>query len=359
MAFGFDPGQIPIRNAWYLLLYAWDLAQWRNATEAAVERSPNLLVLLADVLSWATERLARRQLGRAFTSRTEEIPGIRGRVNIAACLKRATLVKQRAVCTFPELSVDTPRNRIIRSTLIRLAHHESLVTKASVVAGRDVRHRALCAAELLEPARIIRVSAADFGRLQWGRNDRPYRLPLAICELVCRLQLPTEVTGDAVLTELAKDEIRFSDLFEKFVRNFYRHHLTGHRVGIESFSWPDETANALLPGMRTDISIASQSPPYGRQIIDTKFSHSALVAGQYGNNQFKREDLFQLYAYLRTQEEKSAAHRAASGMLLYPTTTVSLDEKMRIQGHDLCVATVDLAQPWTTVHEQLISFVTA
>jgi 5-methylcytosine-specific restriction enzyme subunit McrC len=272
-------------------------------------------------------------------------------------LKRATFINQRAVCTFPELSVDTPRNRIIRSTLLRLAHHESVASDSGSVRGRDVRYRAIAAASLLDPARVIRVTPADFGRLQWGRNDRPYRLPLAICELVCRMQMPSEERGDAVLTELAKDEIRFSELFEKFVRNFYRRHLPDHRVGIEILRWPDETGNALLPSMRTDISIVAESAPHHRQIIDTKFSHKALVEGHFGGEQLKREDVFQLYAYLRTQEERSVAHRAASGMLLYPATGFPLNETMRIQGHEVRVATVDLAQHWITVHERLMSFV--
>jgi 5-methylcytosine-specific restriction enzyme subunit McrC len=357
MAFGFEAGQIPIRNAWYLLLYAWNLAEWKDRTQAEVERAPNLLALLTDVLSWATERLARRQLGRAFCSRTEEIAGIRGRIDLGRSLKRASFSAQRAVCVFPELSIDTLRNRIIRSTLSRLATCDALAAGGTDESIRALRHKAILAAQLFAQARLIRVSSSDFSRLQWGRNDRPYRLPLAVCELVSRLQMPTEKSGDTTLLELAKDEIRFSDLFERFVRNFYRRHLSGCDVSIESLRWPDETANALMPGMLTDITISFATPPYRRQIIDTKYSHTAIVSGQYGKRQFKREDLFQLYAYLRTQEEVSIAHRGARGMLLYPTTALDLYERMQIQGHELAVATVDLAKPWEAVHTRLMDLV--
>ncbi len=69
----------------------------------------------------------------------------------------------------------------------------------------------------------------------------------------------------------------------------------------------------------------------------------------------KSQNLYQIYAYLRTQEHRSAAHAAAEGMLLYPTTRLELDEAMFVQRHRIRVATVDLSRPWPEIEERLLA----
>ena len=44
-------------------------------------------------------------------------------------------------------------------------------------------------------------------------------------------------------------------------------------------------------------------------------------------------------------------------MLLYPTVEYELDERMDIQGHNIRVATVDLAVPWDAIEARLLSYV--
>jgi 5-methylcytosine-specific restriction enzyme subunit McrC len=45
------------------------------------------------------------------------------------------------------------------------------------------------------------------------------------------------------------------------------------------------------------------------------------------------------------------------GMLLYPTTTHDVDSEMKVQGHRIPVATVDLAAPWQSIKARLIHLV--
>lgn len=114
-------GDIPVRNAWYLLLYAWDMAAFRGKLGAQVEHSPTLLGLLARVLVESTRDLLRRELGRAFAVKRAAVRGVRGRIDFARSLKRLELEAGRASCEFSELDIDTPRNRILRSTMDALA----------------------------------------------------------------------------------------------------------------------------------------------------------------------------------------------------------------------------------------------
>ena len=66
---------IPVRNAWHMLLYAWDLLAWRGRWDAAAEQSPGMLGLLARV--WSTTRpLLRRELARSFVEQRETVSGV-------------------------------------------------------------------------------------------------------------------------------------------------------------------------------------------------------------------------------------------------------------------------------------------
>src|SRR5437870_2729312 len=111
-----DANQIQIRNAWYLLLYAWDMAAWRDRWRMAVEASPSLLGLLSRILAESTRELLHRQLGRSYQSRREIIPGIRGRIDFAASIKSRTFEQGKARCIFSELTTDTLKNQILKST---------------------------------------------------------------------------------------------------------------------------------------------------------------------------------------------------------------------------------------------------
>jgi 5-methylcytosine-specific restriction enzyme subunit McrC len=349
-------GEIPVRNAWYLLLYAWDMARWRGRWPVSTEGAPKLLGLLAHILAAATRDLLKRQLGRAHMVNRETLRGIRGRVDFAGSLKRLTFEQAAAHCVFPELNIDTPKNRILRATLHRLAADPRLKHVNPEKEAR-LRHELRILVRALEGIPLVPISLADFSRLQLGRNDRDYAVPIAICALVRHLEMPTEETGDDVLTALLRDEIKFHSLFERFVRNFYRLTLKDHEVSRQNLDWHDELGCSIVPSMQTDITIVEKLSPNRRLIIDTKYSTTTLAETPHGGAKFKSENLYQLYAYLRTQELESEAHRCAQGMLLYPTTSQDLNEAMSVQGHRICVATVNLSKEWETIEARLLALV--
>lgn len=349
--------RIPIRNAWYLLLYAWDMASYRGHWPAEVEASPSLLGLLARILASATRILLRRQLGRTFAIRSETIRGLRGRINLTTSLKRLTFQRGSAHCTFSELNVDTPKNRILRATVQRLASDPRLCHEKPQEEAK-MRHELRMLGRALEEVPLVTIGSTDFSRLQLGRNDRDYVLPLTICALIHRLEMPTETVGDHAIFGLLRDERKLHQLFERFIRNFCRVHFPGCNVFRETLKWPDELGCELVPVMHTDTTITTKSPPYQRLIIDTKYSVTALGTS-YATEKFKSPDLYQVYAYLRTQEQCSPSHLSAVGMLLYPTTSYELNEAMSVQGHRIRVATVNLSEAWENIETSLLCLITS
>ena len=109
----------------------------------------------------------------------------------------------------------------------------------------------------------------------------------------------------------------------------------------------------LLPSMKTDIVLDHEVA--GRRIvIDTKFT-SIVTSGWYTEETFRSGYLYQIYAYLLSQvgAGDSLANRA-EGLLLHPSTGVSVDEVVEIQGHSIRFATVDLAAPATEFRRALL-----
>lgn len=346
--------EIPVKNAWYLLLYAWDLVPWKDQWKGDVEASPHLLGLLAKILAETTSLLMRKQLRRAYEPHHEKVRGIRGKIDFAASLKRRTFEKGSAYCSFYNLTVDTLKNSILRSTIRRLAN-DPRVYHHNAIKDADLKHQLKSLDFALEEVSIKCIESSDFSRLQLTRNDQDYSLPISICYLVHMLEMPTEDSGDHALNALLRNEITFHKLFELFVCNFYRYHLTKCEVGYQKqLNWFDELNCPFVPTMQTDITLEWSEPPR-RLVIDTKYYIKMLAASPYGGLKFKSENLYQLYTYLRTQEHRGASFADAQGMLLYPTTNHQLTESMLVQGHKITVATVDLADEWEKIEDRLIN----
>lgn len=350
---------IPVRNAWHMLLYAWDMLAWHGQWDAAAEQSPGLLGLLARVLVDTTRPLLRRELARSFVEQRETVSGVRGKIDFSASLKRLAFEAGRAHCTYAALDIDTPRNRILRATMERLAQ-DPRVTLASARGEQQeerVRGELRELVGAMEGVTRERVTSASFSRLQLGRADRAYAMPLAICSLVHRLAMPTEDEGDETLAALQRDEITFHDLFERFVRNFLRYRLADHEVVAEILDWYDELGSPLVPAMKTDIVVTKRSAPQRRFVIDTKYYTNSVSSSPWGGATFHSANLYQMYAYLRTQEHRGDLFRDADALLLYPTTDGDVRETMKVQGHRIHFATVDLSKPWVDVEARLLALV--
>ena len=162
---------------------------------------------------------------------------------------------------------------------------------------------------------------------------------------------PTEDAGDYTLTRAERDDILIWKLFERAIGNFYAAELTaadGWRVSQgKRFEWPieDQTPGmaAILPGMKTDI-ILENWKQNRRIIIDTKFA-KIVTHTTYRENVLNSDNLYQMYAYLRSQEGKDDLTGTAEGWLLHPAFGATIDETVRIQNHNIRFVTIDLMQP--------------
>jgi 5-methylcytosine-specific restriction enzyme subunit McrC len=192
-----------------------------------------------------------------------------------------------------------------------------------------------------------------------ARQDHDYRLMLSICDLIAQRQMPSGSQGEASqpVPVFERDALVLHSIYERFVANFYRVHLTGWIVTAQKkLEWHTKEANERLPLMIPDL-VLQESASNKLIILDTKFTARSLVANQWGKPIFDSSHLYQLYAYLKSQEHVSEAHRNAVGILLYPAISSKLSDRMELQDHVIRIESIDLAAPWQEIERSLMELV--
>lgn len=344
--------EIPVANIYYLLCYAWDVLEERE-TLADVDalESTELLALFGRVLTSGTHRLLRKGLDRGYLQRSEELAGVRGKMLLGPTLRGDLLQRGRAVCEWDELEYDTLPNRLIKSTLLQL--HQADELKGAKHAGMQQSMRDLL--RWLKPINTIKIRSELFRRVQLHRNNKMYSFLLHVCEFIHENWLPSEA-GTRRFRDFVREEL--PKLFEKFVLNFYRHHLPRDWSANSSvFKWHMEFANPdavdLVPELRTDVSIRGP----GRAIIlDTKFYADALRGGYFGSATLPPSNLQQLYTYC-SQRAVEPGWENAEGVLLYPKTTREFSADFISRGHRMRAMTLDLTAPWQRIESDLLAIV--
>ncbi len=181
---------------------------------------------------------------------------------------------------------------------------------------------------------------------------------VALARLAFDLALPTEDAGATPLVAPNREEAWVRRLFEKAILGFARVDLEplGWSVrGSIPLEWQLSSAStqlgAILPRMVTDIVI---DPPDAtrRLVIDTKFT-SILGVGRFGDASLKSGYLYQMYAYLRSQEGGDQRWNTSVGLFLHPAVGSQLYEYATIQGHTIIFATIDLAGSATSIRTEL------
>lgn len=353
---------IPIRNLWHMLLYAWNevpVNALRGWTLESVERAPTLDSLLASILIQLMQQRLRIGLGHDYVDEQGALRGIRGRIGFAETIRQRALERGQIICTFQGYSANSLKNQIIRSTLARLLKLGQFGPEPAAVKEMHQKLRRLLrdldGIDFIEltPELIHRQLLAQYA------TDHDYRLMLSICDLVVQRQMPAGSEGRAIVPLLDHELLVLYRVYERFVTNFYRIHLHGWEVTAQKrLEWHTPEPSDRLPLMVPDLVLQEKSSGQ-MTILDTKFTIHSLVENQWGKPVYDSGHLYQVYAYLKSQEHLSEAHRTASGILLYPAVQHKLSEKIRLQGHTVRIESLDLAAPWEEIERQLMDLITA
>ena len=336
---------IPIENLYYLLCYAYDKLPDQQITSVDAEHCPDSHNLLALALARSIKQLNQRGLERQYLERIEETPRLQGRVLLHESRRRLIDRQGRMVCSFDELSVDCLSNRILKAGCSILLHSKSLNSR--------VRQEVRTAHKIFHEVKSIRISESMCARIRIHRNNRRYRLPIAISRLLLRSLNPNEKKGGKEFFDPFMEEKTMATLFESFIRNFASIHLPWCKVGAREISWEGKfegEAKSYIPKMRTDITLESES---FKRIIECKFYKETLVS-RYEKLKIRSGHLYQLTSYLKNISETDGWGKV-SGQLLYPAVQQNLDLNFELNGFAIKATSVDLNKPWQKIEEELLN----
>ncbi|MEP6951103.1 MAG: hypothetical protein ABI863_17575 [Ginsengibacter sp.] len=340
---------IPIQNIYYLLCYAWNKMQEKDIVNIDASDYDQLPDLLAKVLISGCNRLFKQGLDRNYIEITEVYSGVKGKLEFTESIRTQAFLFGKSVCRFDDFSHNILPNQLLKGTLLLLYKMKGI--------DKELHNQLWEGAQHFYYVSDIIPSVPDFHRVQIHRNNSFYDFLLKICRFIVEQLSLDEITGFYKFRDLLRDQKTMQSLFEEFVRNFYSIRQNEFKVKSETISWNatplKQSRSEYMPMMKTDISLISKKR---KIVLDTKYYHEALTMNQYETLKFHSGNLYQIYSFLKNLEHVSepASNANASGILLYPTTSIELDETFLIDKHLVSVCTVNLATGWKQIEGRLL-----
>lgn len=327
-----------------MLAYAFSVLNKSEYRALATEDFDNAAELCAAILERGVSLQLKRGLGQEYVSRTEARSSLRGTIKVTESVKSQAIWRRQLVCSYDEFSVDTTMNRVIKATVALLVGSD--ISKAR---KKSLKKLMVFFADVRE----IDLHMVDWN-MRYDRNNRTYRMLMAVCWLVVKGLLQTQSDGSVRMMDFF-DEQRMSRLYEKFILEYYRREHPRLRASASFIEWAlDDEASEGLPAMRSDITLSAR----GRVlIIDAKY-YTSTMQTYYEKKTVKSGNLYQIFAYVKNKQaalERAGDGTEVSGMLLYAATDeeVQPDATYRMSGNRISATTLDLDRPFEEIRAQL------
>jgi 5-methylcytosine-specific restriction enzyme subunit McrC len=272
--------KVPLTNLFYMLTYAYELAQFRD-TETPLAVGDELFEFLVDIFVKQVDALVRAGIYRGYVDFNDDAAFLRGRLLVADHIRRGAT----CLTSFPqrtnEFTADLPENRILKFTLWQLARALS----GDVERRRHLR-RTLSAFSEVE---LAAMSAADCERVVYSRLNGAYRTPINLARLFLQ---HLSLEGHAGETPFVTYLLPMHRVFELFVGRYLTEALAGdprHNVALQQQIWLDtDQSEQGVP----DIVLHRDGRPY--LVLDTKYKTFSSAPDEADRNQ--------IYVYSQTME---------------------------------------------------------
>lgn len=335
---------IPIANVYYMLAYAFDFIGNDNLTRLQVEEFKNQQDMIAALLESGISRLLKQGLHKEYIPRTENLPSLRGKIDVHGTFSNAIAHRKMISCEFDELTENNTFNQILKSTVRMLIASKNVQSRI-----RDgLKKEMLYFSEVheLDP-RSIR-----WDLLRFGRTNITYRFLISLCQLIIEGMLMRDSLGNDALAPEISDE-QMHRVYELFLLRYYQREHSHLRPAAPQIPWAvDDGYTTLLPTMKSDITLQSNKHVL---IIDAKYYGETLQRqARYDSASIHSGNLYQIFTYTKNM----AANRPdtdVSGMLLYARTSNALqpNDRFRMEGNVIYVQTLDLSLDFADIESQL------
>lgn len=343
------PNGIVIRNIYHMLAYAYRALRHRGRERVECEPFEHAEDLLAQILELGLAGLVKRGLHRDYRPFDEDLRTVRGTIRLADSMRHRMHRRRRIACTYDELTPDNTLNRILKSTVEKLARNPAV--------RKDLRAKLGTTLAAFDGVTLIDLSSVRWSQLQIGRQTETYGLLLNVCRLVAERALLTEDEGARKLDAWIEAE-KAAALFERFLRGYFAVHHPDLRPAARAIRW-DAPSNAptsfptsaIIPGMFADLVLTG---PERVLVVDAKFYKSVLADSRFEKQKIRSNHLYQINAYV-TNIAAAYPGKETAGMLIYAKTEKESvpDTTFRSAGHELSVVTLDLTRDFASIAARL------
>ncbi|RJG38793.1 McrC family protein [Motilimonas pumila] len=230
----------------------------------------------------SVKKLVKQGLKSDYVLRQDNLSFQKGKLKVAAQIRRNRVTKHKFYVEYDEYLVDRPANRLIKSALKKLSSYTKLATNQKLL-------RELLFAFADVP--LSKVIQQDFTALKLDRGMADYHPPLAWAKLILSGQSPLSMKGQ---TEAMSLLFPMEMVFENYVASILRSQLDD-QVELSTQARSKYLLRHNGKGafqLKPDLLITQ-----GKQhaiVLDTKWKLIDLEAHNYGISQ---ADMYQMYAY--------------------------------------------------------------
>ena len=340
--------KIRIQNIYWMLAYAFQCLNEHDAKEYSSEEFDNVLNLFGKILVHGLRKQIKQGLTRDYKTSRETLSSPKGQLVIPDTIRALARHRKLTVCDVDEFDRDTYPNRIMKSVALLLVQHPSL--------DNNVRFELRRTMVFLNDIGTVDLRHITWNRLNYNRNNRSYRMLMAICRLIIDgMLINTDENKSLRLNEFIDDHRLFA-LYERFLLEFYRKHFPQFTVTHPQIAWDLDESNlseAFLPVMQSDLMLGYKQKTL---IIDAKFYEEPLNR-RFGDSSptLRSDHLYQIYSYVKNMDTDASGD--VSGMLLYiKAGGQSPDIDYAIGKNRISAKTLDMDCPFQNVKAQLFSF---
>lgn len=352
--------QIPIKNIFYMLCYAWDILNISETINVKLDKCSDAENLLALVFSDGINKLIKYGLHGTYVYNKDELKTIRGKINIQETINSGSLLRNSVVCEYDEHTNNNVLNGIIKYTV------DSLIRNNKI--EKDIKSELKKQRAFFVSIDAVPPTKQNILKITFNRNNINYKLLINIAYMIYENSIPTEEKGRKTFKDFFRDKY-MERVFEEFILKFYSHHLKEEHYSVvrPKINWPhaedDEIWDGLFviddrwPQRRTDIVIENKKLNI-QIIIDAKYYSDIYVdafRSTEERNRVRTSHLNQVRGYLLDSKFKGKKY----GALVYPKVDVDVNEGkiINIKDTPIVYKTINLyAENWCDIENDLLNF---
>jgi 5-methylcytosine-specific restriction enzyme subunit McrC len=303
------------------------------------EANANLLDLIVELLSSATERILAAGLRADYVERESDLRTVRGRLLPDRQVLERFGLYDRVFCRYDEHEHNIPDNQLLARALAQGSRIATLPR---------VRSRARALAALLED--LCEPLALDIATgpkaFTYSRHNEHYRTAHAISWMVLQEQGPDEAltTGQVRLRSFL---INMNRLFEQFLERALKLALETAGMAVEaqrsdSIFWRPDLGERYAR-VRPDLLLRRTERPQARLPVDAKYK-------RYDFGRVDVGDLTQAFVYAYAYRDPEAAGTPPQAVLVHPSETPGDPRVTRLQVRSVAERLVDAELTVVGIH---------